>query len=242
MAIENKGQFFVVATPIGNLSDLSQRTKQTLSSVALVAAEDTRRARQLLNHLALVKPLLRCDELVQEKAAEKVLQVLSKGSSVAFICDAGTPGVSDPGATLVDQIHLAGVQIISIPGPSALTAALSISGFQSIPFTFYGFLKRKGGGRKKILRAIALGKKTSVFFESPHRLGKTISELAAIAPSRMAFIARELTKKFEETWRGPLKELCTEILKKKILGECTIVVAPKKKHKVKHGWFEKEDE
>jgi len=225
------GELFVVATPIGNLSDLSARAIEALANVDLVACEDTRRTRKLLSHLDLRKSLLRCDEQAENSATKVVIRALHIGQSTAIVTDAGSPGVCDPGSRLINQVQEAGFKVTPIPGPSAITTALSACGFRVVPFRFYGFLPRKQGQKLKQLQKMIHDEETSVFFESPYRILKTLTELADLAPNRLAFVARELTKKFEETVRSSLKDLVNHFSDRKILGEFTIVLAPQKRKK-----------
>ena len=222
----SSGTLYIMATPIGNLTDLTDRAKATLRTVDCVAAEDTRQSLKILRHLELEKPIVRADEFSQRKHPERIIDRLEGGASVALVTDAGTPGISDPGSFLVQAAWERGIPIVPIPGPSAVITALSMCGFETIPFTFFGFLAKKGGARKEYLRRMIEGPQTSCFFESPHRLHKTLGELAILAPERMAFVARELTKKFEQTYRAPLRELAELFEKRPPKGECTVVVSP----------------
>ncbi len=227
------GSLFVIGTPIGNLSDLTQRAAKILADVGLVAAEDTRRARKLLSHLQISKPLVRCDEMAEERAAMQVLDKLRAGFDVAFVSDAGTPTVSDPGVRLTQRVVDSGFRVVPLPGASAVMTALSASGFLTTPFRFHGFLSKKGDERLDALKSIAQGPDTSVFFESPVRIGKTLAQLAHLNPERRACIARELTKVHEELMRGTLRQL-TEILQnRKTKGECTVVVEGMSKKEAK---------
>lgn len=223
------GRLFVIATPIGNLSDLSSRGAESLRQASLVAAEDTRRTRKLLSHLALSKPLLRCDEAAEERATQHVLETLRRGEDVALVGDAGTPAVADPGARLVDAAFRAGFPVIPIPGPSAITTALSAAGFRATPFRFYGFPPKKSGARKKLLEEMLQSGETCVFFEAPYRLPRTLRELSELAPDRTVLVGRELTKQHEELARGSLKEIADRFSQQNVRGECTIVLAPLKK-------------
>jgi 16S rRNA (cytidine1402-2'-O)-methyltransferase len=232
------GLLYVVATPIGNLGDLSQRVTDVLSAVQFVAAEDTRRSGNLLRHLGLSKPFLRCDEAAENRSTVKILEHLANGNSVAFMTDAGSPGISDPGSRLVDAVLRAGYTVVPIAGPSAVTAALSVSGFPASQFRFLGFLARKGKARAKSLQEIAIEAPTSVFFESPYRVAKTLHELANLAPSRPALVARELTKKYEELVRGTLSEVAEHFDRHPPRGEFTVVVAPLPKAKRKPRTYE----
>ncbi len=221
------GTLYIVASPIGNLEDFSPRAQNALREVSLVAAEDTRRTRKLLTHFELNKPLIRCDERLQEGASRKILRELDEGQSVAFLSDAGVPTLSDPGAVLVNAIAEAGHSITPIPGPSAITTALSVAGFPVVPYSFFGFLPRKGKFRREIWEAIEKGRQAIVLFESPFRLQKTLDQLGEAFPDRRACVGRELTKFYEETARGTLSELASHFGQKKIRGECTIVIAHK---------------
>lgn len=212
------GELLVVATPIGNLADLSPRGAEALERADLIAAEDTRRTRKLLSHLGLSKPLLRCDEAAEEKASDRVLKNLREGRTVALVCDAGVPAISDPGARLVQMARNDGYRVTPIPGPSSITAALSAAGMVTIPFRFLGFLARKGGDRKRQLEVIARSDDASVFFESPHRLARTLGELAKLEPTRPACVAREMTKLHEEFRSGTLGELAEVFGRQSIRG------------------------
>ncbi|MCB0308889.1 MAG: 16S rRNA (cytidine(1402)-2'-O)-methyltransferase [Bdellovibrionales bacterium] len=215
-----------MGTPIGNLSDLSDRCRQTIEFVDEIGAEDTRKTLKILKHFKLEKPLFRCDEIFQRRRPEILLKKLESGLNIALVTDAGTPGISDPGAFIVSEALKKGIKIVPIPGPSAITVALSICGFKAVPFTFYGFLPKKGGERQRILDAMIESSYTSCFFESPHRMIKTLTELCNRKPSRLVFVARELTKKFEQSYRGSLIEVIEILSQKTIKGECTIVIGP----------------
>lgn len=227
--MSQSGQLWVIATPIGNLSDLSDRAIEALTLAHLVAAEDTRRIRKLLSHLTLQKPLLRCDEAAEERATGRILQALTQGENVALVSDAGTPTLSDPGCRLIAATYEAGETVVPIVGPSAITAALSVCGFRATPFRFWGFLARKKGARNKELTDILSRNETAVFFESPHRIARTLAELTELEPDRLALVARELTKKFEELLRAPVKDLAEQFATRTPRGEFTVVVSPPKK-------------
>ncbi len=221
-----KGKLWVVATPIGNLSDLSARVRQTLEEVDRVAAEDTRRTRKLLTHLGLRKPLLRCDEENERRLTGHLLNLLGGGENVAFVTDSGTPAISDPGTHLVNRVLEEGFTVIPIPGPSAVSTLLSVCGFRSVPYQFFGFLNRKGKKRKEQISKITGDKSCSVFFESPYRVGKTLTELAGLQPDRRICVGRELTKVHEEVLRGTLAEMADRFGEDPARGEFTVVVAP----------------
>lgn len=200
------GLFSIVATPIGNLSDISLRALETLRAADLIACEDTRHSRKLLAHYGIDKPLLPLHEHNEQEATEKVLAALATGRHVALISDAGTPGISDPGARAVAMARAAGHRVTPIPGPSAAIAAFSVAGFGG-PFHFVGFLPAKAAAREKALMALKPLPAHLVFYEAPHRIAETIAALATLyEPVREIFIARELTKLHEETVRLPLTE------------------------------------
>jgi 16S rRNA (cytidine1402-2'-O)-methyltransferase len=202
------GTLYLVATPIGNLGDMTERALATLRGVAHVAAEDTRRTRGLLSHFGIGgKELHTLDANASERAVARVVALLREGSDVAFVTDAGTPGVSDPGRALVNAAAAVGVPISALPGASAVTTAVALSGLVAGPFLFLGFLPRQGSGRKELLERVARETLPVLLFEAPHRMQATLLELAAACPERPAAICRELTKLHEEVLRGSLREL-----------------------------------
>lgn len=202
------GTLHVVATPIGNLADLSPRALETLRTVAAICAEDTRHTRQLLAHFGLERPLLALHEHNEAEVAEKLVARMVAGDSLALVSDAGTPLVSDPGFRLVRAAREAGIRVSPVPGPSALIAALSVAGLPSDRFAFEGFLPAKAGARRERLAALAGETRTLVFYESSHRIGDTLADcVAAFGPERPAALARELTKLFETVLDGGLAAL-----------------------------------
>jgi 16S rRNA (cytidine1402-2'-O)-methyltransferase len=214
---------FIVATPIGNLGDLGARAADTLRTADLVLAEDTRRTRALLSHLgAGKKPVVRLDAHAEPRRIERLLDSLTGDTTVALVTDAGVPGVSDPGALIVRSAAARGIRVIPIPGPSALTAALAVSGLVEGPFTFLGFLPRHGKKRRLALERVAESSDPVVLFEAPGRISDTLRELAASDPDRQAVLCRELTKLHEETLRGTLSELAA--IERDWLGEVTLVL------------------
>lgn len=216
---------FVVATPIGNLADATFRSVETLKAVKVVYAEDTRRSAQLLSHFGISKPLKSLHEHNERARAREVLSSLADGD-VAFLTDAGTPAVSDPGSELVAIVAADGAhRIVPIPGASALATALSVAGFTQGAVTFLGFLPVKGRERQDALQAIAVNHGIVVLYESPHRLHDTLRELAEAAPDRHAMVGRELTKLHEELARGSLRELAAKFAGE-TKGELTIVLGP----------------
>ncbi|MFN7135448.1 MAG: 16S rRNA (cytidine(1402)-2'-O)-methyltransferase, partial [Myxococcales bacterium] len=198
------GTLYLVATPLGNLGDMTFRAVDTLKAVAVIAAEDTRRARILCEHFGIGTRLTSMPAFREDAKAGGLVERLFAGEDVAVISDAGSPGISDPGTLLVQQAVAAGVRVVPIPGPSAVVAALSASGLRTDRFYFAGFLPRSGTSRKEALAALARLEATLVLYESPRRLGETLEELARELGPRRAAVARELTKVHEEFVRGTL--------------------------------------
>ncbi len=220
------GTLYVVATPIGNLGDLSPRAAQILSGAAAIAAEDTRHTAALLRHLGTGAAMVSVHAHASARALERVLRLLDAGKDVALVTDAGTPGVSDPGATLVALARARGAPVVTIPGPSAVPAALAVSGLPADRYVFLGFLPRKGGERRRLLDVVRLSEWTVVLFEAPTRAAELLADLAeACGDDRPAAVARELTKVFEETRAGTLAELAGYYAEAPLRGEITIVVA-----------------
>ncbi len=220
-----RGTLYVVATPIGNLGDLSPRAAEVLRSVDAVAAEDTRRTSRLFAHLGVPSPTLVSLPAFDERGRlQTVVSRLQAGQAVALCTDAGTPGVSDPGAALVAAAWDAGARVVPVPGPSAALAALSASGLPADRFFFTGFLPRKGGGRAEQLAFLAGLPATLVLYEAGNRTGDTLADLATALGDRPAAVARELTKLHEEVVRGRLSELAARF-GGEVKGEVTIVVA-----------------
>ena len=220
------GTLYVVATPLGNLGDLSPRAAETLARVATVAAEDTRHSKPLLQHAGSRAGLISFHAHSSEAELQKVLQLLAAGQDVAFITDAGTPGISDPGARLVAAARARSIPVVTIPGPTAVAAALSVAGLAADRYLFLGFLPRKGGDRARLLDTIARSEWTVVVFEAPPRAAELLTDLAeACGGERRAAVARELTKVFEETRDGTLSELAAYFKEAPVRGEVTIVVA-----------------
>jgi 16S rRNA (cytidine1402-2'-O)-methyltransferase len=207
--VPEPGVLYVVATPIGNRGDMSPRAVQVLREVVLIAAEDTRHSRPLLQHFGISTPLIALHEHNEQARVPSLLAELRAGRSLALIADAGTPLISDPGYRLVRAVRKQGLRVIPIPGPSSLLAALSTAGLPTDRFVFEGFLPAKTAARRQRLTALAGEERTLVFFEASHRLASTLADLAAVfGAEREAVIARELTKLFEEIQGGTLAELC----------------------------------
>lgn len=216
---------FVVATPIGNLSDITLRAIDVLKQADLVVAEDTRRTRALLSHLGIMGKPVRCiDAHASKSDVDGVVAECAAGKSVAVLTDAGTPAVSDPGVELVRACRELALEVVPIPGPSAVTTAIAGSGLSDGGFWFCGFLPRKGSKRKALLDRIEVFPDAVVLFESPQRLHDTLRELALRQPRRHACVARELTKKFEQFVTRPLSEWAA--LEQEFRGEITLVLAP----------------
>jgi 16S rRNA (cytidine1402-2'-O)-methyltransferase len=220
------GTLYVVATPLGNLEDLSPRAAETLRRVAAVAAEDTRRTKILLAHVGSRADLLSVHAHSSAAALRRVLHLLGTGKDIALVTDAGTPSVSDPGAELVAAARARDFPVVTIPGPTAVAAALSVSGLAADRYQFLGFLPRKGGERRRLLELVAQSEWTTVLFEAPPRVADLLRDLAAVCgPERHAAVARELTKIFEETRSGTLEELAGYYAAAPARGEVTVVVA-----------------
>ena len=221
------GTLFVVGTPIGNLQDFSPRAREVLGRVAAIAAEDTRRTRGLLSSIGLNKPLIAYHEHNEERRSAAILERLAGGDSVALVSDAGMPLISDPGWGLVERALDAGLPVQVIPGPSAVTAALAVSGLPTDRFAYEGFLPRRAGPRAARLKALRLEPRTMVFLESVHRVPETLRALIeAFGPSRRASLSRELTKLHEQVVAGPLEALAEDLGERiPLLGEFVLVVA-----------------
>lgn len=219
------GSLYLVATPIGNLDDMTFRAAQTLREVDLIAAEDTRRALKLLRHFGIERPIISFYREKERTETEKILEMLNNGKKVALVSDAGMPGISDPGSFLVARIIEEGLSVIPIPGPSAVLLALTGSGLKTERFVFEGFLPRKGKERRRRLELLKSEERTIILFEAPHRLLSTLGELEkCLGGLRRIVLARELTKKYEEFWRGNLTEAVLEWSNREIRGEFTLVV------------------
>jgi len=222
-----KGALYIVSTPIGNLEDFTLRALRVLKEVDVIAAEDTRHSRKLLTHYGISKPLISYWSESEKTKTSDILKRLHSGQSVALISDAGTPGISDPGAILIRKAIEENIRVISIPGPSALIAALSISGLRAEEFIFVGFLPTKKSQRRKVLEELKLEPKTLVFYEAPHRILDTLSDMEEIFAERMAAVIKEITKIHEEVLRGGIPELRSILEKTVISGEYVIILEGK---------------
>ena len=220
------GTLYVVATPLGNLEDLSPRAAATLTRVVAVAAEDTRHTKPLLAHVGSRADLVSFHAHSSDAALRRILHLLGSGKDVALVTDAGTPTVSDPGAVLVAAARARDIPVVTIPGPTAVAAALSVSGLAADRYLFLGFLPRRGGDRRRLLDAVAKSEWTVVLFEAPPRVADLLQDLAtACGGDRRAAVARELTKVFEETRAGTLTELAGYYAEAPPRGEVTVLVA-----------------
>jgi len=216
---------FVVPTPIGNLQDITLRAVQTLGDADIIAAEDTRHSGRLLQHLGIKKPMVSLHEHNEEARCATLLRDIESGKKVALITDAGMPGISDPGFRLIRACREQGLPVTVLPGPSAVLTALVGSGLPASSFFFGGFLPVKSGRRRSELERAIARKETSLYFESPHRLVKTLAVLVEIAPEAQVCVARELTKKFEEFRRGDPAGLLAHYSAHPPKGEITLVLA-----------------
>lgn len=218
------GTLYLVATPIGNLEDITLRALRVLRECDVVAAEDTRRTGQLLRHFEIAKPLLSYFQFNEAKRSEEIIERLARGEKVALVTDAGTPGISDPGERVVRAAVGAGHRVESVPGACALVAALTASGLPTDEFHFIGFLPHKSGQRRNELTRLSQLTGTLVLYESPYRIEKLLAELAEVMPDRTVVLARELTKKFEEYLRGKPAELIEATKTRSLKGEFVVLV------------------
>jgi 16S rRNA (cytidine1402-2'-O)-methyltransferase len=218
------GTLYVVATPIGNLEDITLRALRVLRTVGLVACEDTRRTRGLLAHFDIHVPVTSYFEGNKLTKGERLLRTLREGTSVALVTDAGTPGISDPGFLLVRQARVAGIPVVPVPGPSALAALLSASGVPADRFVFEGFLPVKAGRRLARLRSLRDLRMTVVCYESPHRLLPALEAIGAVWGDEPVVVGRELTKQFEEILQGTPRQLLERFAAGPVRGEFTLVI------------------
>jgi len=227
------GTLYVVATPLGNLGDLSPRAADTLKHVSAVAAEDTRHSKPLLNHAGSNAELISFHAHSSERALERILRILQEGRDVALITDAGTPAISDPGVELVAAARERAIPIVTIPGPTAVAASLSVSGIGGDRYLFLGFLPRKGSDRRRLLLTAASSEWTVVLFEAPNRVTQLLADLIEVCGAdRQASVSRELTKVFEETRAGTLQELSGHYTEAPVRGEVTVVLSGTGKQRV----------
>jgi 16S rRNA (cytidine1402-2'-O)-methyltransferase len=226
----HKGQLFLVATPIGNLDDISHRALEKLRTANVIACEDTRHTNILLQHWGIDTPRVSYHDHNKERRTPELLDRVGSGQQVALVTDAGTPGIQDPGVYMVRKALERGIEPVIIPGPSALILGLVLSGLATDRFAFEGFLPAKKG-RNTRLESLAEEPRTLVFYEAPHRLAKTMSDLLQVLGDRQAALARELTKKFEEIQRGTISQLIEILSKTPPRGEYVIIVEGRKEHR-----------
>lgn len=219
-------KLFIIGTPIGNLGDITFRAVETLKSVDFVAAEDTRHTLQLLNHFEIKKPMISCRAQNEKFVSEKIIQLLKEGHDIAYASDAGTPGVSDPGAVLVDHVRDAGFDIVPIPGPAAFATLVSVAGTGGKTLIFEGFLSPKAGKRKSRLKELMETGNAVVIYESPFRIVKLLTDIADIDKTRRIVVGRELTKLHEEITSGTAKELLDDYASRQsIKGEFAVFIS-----------------
>jgi 16S rRNA (cytidine1402-2'-O)-methyltransferase len=219
-----KGSLYIVSTPIGNLEDITLRALRVLKEVDIIAAEDTRHSLKLLNHYGISKPMVSYWKEREQVRSDEIMRKLLSGQSVALISDAGTPGISDPGSVLIQKAIEEHIQIIPIPGAAAFVSALSLSGLPTDKFTFLGFLPARKTQRRKVLKELSLERRTLIFYEAPHRIVETLTDMEMVFTGREAAVAKEITKIHEEFVRGSIPEIIAALSKSKIAGEYVIVV------------------
>src|SRR4030043_2166092 len=222
-----KGILYIVSTPIGNREDITLRALRILKEVDLIAAEDTRHTNLLLRHFGIQTPLTSYFEGNELKKKEFILSKLRQGHQIALVSDAGTPGISDPGFRLIQTAIENQISIVPIPGPSAVIAALSVSGLPTDSFLFKGFLPHKSKKRRDLLRQLEEVKATLIFYKSPHRLTESLKDILDVLSDREMVLTRELTKIYEEVLRGKVNEIINQIGERKLKGEMTLVISGK---------------
>ena len=222
-----KSALYIVSTPIGNLDDITLRALRTLKEVQLIAAEDTRRTGLLLKHFGIQTPLTSYFEGNELKKRDFILSRLKQGDQVALVSDAGTPGISDPGYRLIQMAIEQNISVIPIPGPSAVIAALSVAGLPTDSFLFKGFLPHKSKKRRDLLQQLEGVRETLILYESPHRISETLQDILEILGDREIALTRELTKVYEEVFRGKVSDVLQQIGEKTLKGEITLVVSGK---------------
>ncbi len=218
------GKLYVVSTPIGNLADITLRALETLKSVDMIACEDTRHSLQLLNHFEIKKPLISYHQHSKDSKVEQIIDSILSGKDVAVVTDAGTPGISDPGEALIREAIENQIEVVPIPGVSAAITALSVSGLNTDEFVFIGFLPHKKGRQTK-LKEIALENRTIILYESPFRIRRLLTELLEFVGDRRVAVCRELTKKFEEVYRGRVSDVLSQLKEK---GEFVVILEGKR--------------
>lgn len=224
------GVLYVVGTPIGNLGDITFRAVETLKEVDIIACEDTRQTRKLLDHYGISKRTISCRARNESNSAEGIVKLMGEGKSIAYVSDAGTPGISDPGSVLVSRVRDAGFEVVPIPGPSAFASLVSIGGASGKTYTFEGFLPQKSGKRKKRLGELLEREENFIIYESPYRIVKLLTELSEINDERVIVVGREMTKAFEEYLVGTAGEVKNSLESRNSLkGEFSVLVSASKK-------------
>ncbi len=224
-----KGALYVVATPIGNLEDITLRAIRVLKEVEIIAAEDTRRTRKLLGAYQISTPMTSLYDRIEDRKSSVLISKMNEGMDVAIVSDAGTPGISDPGYVLVSKAIAEGIEIIPVPGASAVVTALCVSGLPTDSFAFYGFLPSRSGKRKQFLSTLMDEAKTLVFYESPKRLIESLRDIGEVLGNRNVVVLREMTKVFEEIMRGTLGEVINQLQGRVVKGEVTLVIGRREK-------------
>lgn len=228
---QQQGALYVVATPIGNLADVSQRMIQVLTEADLIACEDTRHTRKLLSHLQIKTPLTSYYREKEQQKAPRLLEKLVHGTTIALVSDAGTPGLSDPGAVLVNAARRQGIKVTPVPGPSALATALSVAGLPESQFYFGGFLPAKKSERRRQLKALKTLPCPLIFYESPHRINSSLQDCLNILGERNAWLFRELTKIHEQHITGTLASLIDELTGGRVRGELVLIIDGKEEQR-----------
>lgn len=219
------GTLYIVATPIGNLEDITQRALRILGEVDAVLAEDTRHTWPLLQHFGIQKKVISYFEHSSDRKTDTILNQLKSGANLALVSDAGTPGLSDPGARLVGEARRLGIEVVPIPGASAALSALMIAGLPTEPFHFWGFLSPSRGKRRKVYDQVLTLKGTHCFYESPHKILKHVEEWKETFPEFYCLVAKELTKKFETTWSGTVVNVAEQLKTADMRGEFTVLIS-----------------
>lgn len=227
------GRLYLVPTPIGNLKDITLRALETLRDVDIIAAEDTRQTLKLLNHFEIKKPLLSYHKFNEQIKSDKIIEILAEGKNIALVSDAGTPGISDPGSVIVQRCIEEGIGFEVLPGATAITTALVYSGLDTTKFLFRGFLPRENKERRMIADQLMLSQETIIFYEAPHRLVDTLTFLKETFGHRNIAVCRELTKIYEEIYRGTIGEAIEYFLKNKPRGEFVLVLEGKRIEEIK---------
>lgn len=229
----DNGKLYLVPTPIGNLKDITLRALETLREVDVVAAEDTRQTLKLLNHFQIKKSLISYHKFNEQNKSDSIINLLMDGKSVAIVSDAGTPGISDPGSVIVERCIKENIHFEVLPGATAITTALVYSGLDTTKFLFRGFLPRENKERKNIVKDLLLSQETLIFYEAPHRLIDTLSFLLETFGNRKIAVCRELTKIYEEIYRGNLNDSLEHFLKNRPRGEFVLVLEGKNIQEIK---------